>query len=293
MTNFFKGIATALPTPFRQGKVDFQRLEEWIERQLSFQIGTLVLLGSTGEACSLSEEEREQIIALAREKTKKKAKLIVGTGNANTEKALAHSLAAKSAGADGLLVVTPYYTKCSQRGLVEYYKKICFQAEIPVIAYAVPSRTGVDVLPDTIENLLKIPNFAGLKDATGNIAQSTEILRRYKDECDLFVGDDALSLPLFALGAKGAISVLSNILPWEMKQLYKHVTYGELTAAQTLFYRLHPIMQACASESNPVPVKAALSLLNLGSDEMRSPLTTATSKTKERLLSALRGYGIV
>lgn len=292
MKGFFQGVATALPTPFLDGKIQFDNLEKLIFSQLVAQIDGLVVLGTTGEPSTLSTAEQDEIFSFAVKCAKGKTKLIFGVGNNDMRKAVERAIRAENLGADGLLAVTPYYNKCTQTGLIEYYKRLCNAVKIPVIAYSVPARTGVEILPSTLQKLCEIPNFAGLKDATGNILQTMEILRICREKRDIFVGDDALSLPLLSLGADGVISVVSNILPWDMKKLFGHISRGELTAARTLFYKMLPLINACFAEVNPIPIKYALSLLGYGKSETRLPLTTATDETKNKLFFAMKEYGI-
>ncbi len=291
MKGFFRGIATAMPTPFLKGKIDYSTLEKLIEAQVSAKINALVFLGTTGEPCSLSERERSDLFRFAAEKANGKTKLIFGAGSNDTETAVTLAKKAEKAGADGLLVVTPFYNKCTQKGLIKHYEAVCSKVDIPVLAYCVPSRTGVNILPQTLEKLARFPNFAGLKDASGNIAQSMEYARICKDKCDLFVGDDALMLPLLSLGYKGVVSVVSNLASWDVVKLYGHVFRGELTAANALFNKLLPLINACFAEINPIPLKAALSLLGYGNGTLRLPLTQASAKTKKLLFKELKTYG--
>ncbi len=291
MKGFFRGVATAIPTPFLKGKIDYSTLEKLIDSQTSAKIDALVFLGSTGEPCSLSERERSDVFRFAVEKAKGKTKLIFGAGSNDTKTAVSLAKKAEKAGADGLLVVTPFYNKCTQKGLIKHYEAICSNVDIPVLAYNVPSRTGMNILPQTLKKLSYLPNFAGLKDASGNITQSMEYVRLCKDKCDLFVGDDSLSLPLLSLGYKGVISVVSNLVPWDFVKLYGHVSRGELTAASALFDKLLPLINACFVEVNPIPLKTALSLLGQGNGSLRLPLTRASAKTKKLLLKELKAYG--
>lgn len=292
MKGFFKGIATAIPTPFLDGKIDFQTLDKYITLQLAQQIDGLVVLGTTGEPSTLSQREQDEIFSFANQKAKGKTKLIFGVGHNDTKKALTRAKKAEKLGADGLLVITPYYNKCTQEGLIQYYQTICSAVKIPIIAYTVPSRTGVEIFPSTLQKLAQTPNFAGIKDASGNVRQTMESMYLCGNSCDFFVGDDALSLPLLSLGANGVISVVSNLVAWDMKKLYRHIVRGELTAAQKLSNKLLPLINACFLEVNPIPIKSALSILGYGKDEMRAPLSTATIETKERLYTAMKEYGL-
>ena len=232
MTGFCNGILTAMITPFTENGVNLEEFGKMIEYQIEGGTDALVVLGTTGEPATMTEAEKEEAITYAVKKAAGRIKIIVGTGSNNTAKAVASSVRAEKLGADGVLAVTPYYNKCTQKGLLEYYKAICAAVKIPVIAYNVPSRTAVNILPETAEKLACIPNMAGIKEASGNMAQVCETMRRIRGKMDLYSGEDFLNLPMLAIGGAGLISVTSNIAPALVKKMYtlvKPVSYTHLT----------------------------------------------------------------
>ena len=223
MVNFFRGTATAMITPFTQTGVNYDALERMIEFQIENGTDALLILGTTGEPATMTEAEKEEVMRFSVKKIAGRAKVIFGSGSNSTAHAVEASIKAEALGADGLLAVTPYYNKCTQNGLVEYYRAIAGAVKIPVICYNVPARTGVNILPATMERIAEIPNIAGIKEACGNMEQICETARRIRGKCDLYSGDDNLNLPILAIGGAGLISVSSNILPKETKQLYQLV----------------------------------------------------------------------
>ena len=207
MTGFFRGIATAMITPFNKEGVNFDEFGKMIEYQIEGGTDAIVVLGTTGEPATMTEDEKEQTIRYAVKKAGGRIKVIIGTGSNDTKKAVAASVRAEKLGADGILAVTPYYNKCTQKGLYDYYKAICEAVNIPVIAYNVPSRTAVNILPETAEKLASLPNMTGIKEASGNMAQVVETMRRIRGKMDLYSGEDFLNLPMLAIGGAGLISV--------------------------------------------------------------------------------------
>jgi 4-hydroxy-tetrahydrodipicolinate synthase len=199
---------------------------------------------------------------------------------------------AESYGADGLLAVTPYYNKCTQNGLVAYYRAICEAVSIPVIAYNVPGRTGVEIQPATMAKIAEIPNIAGIKDAGGNMSKTMETLRLVKDKCDVYSGEDALNLPILACGGVGVISVLSNIIPADVKKLCELVFAGNLAEAIALNDKLLPLANACFIEVNPIPVKEAMNIIGFDAGTPRAPLTVMEAANREKLVAAIKAYGL-
>lgn len=288
MTGFLSGCATAMITPFTQTGVNFNAFEQMIEFQLEGGTDALVVLGTTGEPCTMSETEKTALLKCA-VKRKGKAKILAGTGSNDTKKAILSSKRAEDTGADGLLVVTPYYNKCTQAGLIAYYEAIAAAVSIPVICYNVPSRTGVNILPETMAEIAKIPNVAGIKEACGNMVQIMATARAIRGKCDLYSGDDALNLPILCAGGTAVISVISNLVPEETKRLVTQTLSGNLREANRLNDLLLPLIDACFCEVNPIPVKEGLNLLGFQAGTPRPPLTQIETKHREQLKQALEG----
>lgn len=292
MTGFVSGVITAMVTPFSADGVNFGEFGRMLEYQIEGGADAVVVLGTTGEPATMTEEEKTEVIKYAVKKVAKRIKVIIGTGSNCTAKAVAQSVQAEKLGADGILVVTPYYNKCTQAGLFEYYKTICAAVKIPVIAYNVPSRTAVNILPETAEKLASIPNMAGIKEASGNMAQVVETMRRIRGKLDLFSGEDFLNLPMLAIGGKGLISVASNIAPAMMKEMFDLVEAGKMDEANAVQDKLLPLEDACFYEVNPIPIKAAYNMLGFDAGVPRSPLTEMTEENKARLLAEMKKAGL-
>ena len=292
MVGFCNGIITAMITPFTEGGVNLEEFGKMIEFQIAGGADGLVVLGTTGEPATMTEEEKVETIKYAVKKAAGRIKIIVGTGSNDTAKAVKHSVRAEKLGADGVLVVTPYYNKCTQKGLYEYYKTICDAVKIPVIAYNVPSRTAVNILPETVEKLADIPNMAGIKEASGDMAQVCETIRRIRGKMDLYSGEDFLNLPMLAVGGVGLISVTSNVAPALVKKMYDLVKQNKLDEANAVQDFLLPLEDACFLEVNPIPVKAAYNMLGFNAGVPRPPLTELEDKNKEILQfqPALKSY---
>lgn len=290
MQELFSGVATAMVTPFRGGAIDFDALETLIFRQLKSGVDALVVLGSTSEPTSLSDCEKEAIFRFFTRLAKGKTKLIFACGNPSLPVAVDEAKKARDLGADGLLVVTPYYNKCTRSGLVGYYETICRSVTLPVVAYNVPSRTGVNLSSETVAKIAKLPNLSGIKEASGDMRQILNTIYAVGKNCAVYSGDDALNLPILACGGRGVISVLSNLLPTEIKKLYDFVQSGNLQQAQILSKRLSSLSSACFLESNPVPVKCALALCGYIENELRPPLTKLKKREEKILSSALRDF---
>ena len=292
MTGFLTGSATALITPFTKSGVNFDALEKLMCYQIENGTDALVILGTTGEPATMTEEEKESVIAFAVKYAKGKCKIIVGTGSNDTKKAVLASKKAEAMGADGVLAVTPYYNKCTQKGLVAYYQAIAEAVKIPVIAYNVPPRTGVNILPETMAEIAQIPNIAGIKEASGNMAQVMETARLIRGKCDLYSGEDALNFPILAVGGVAVISVVSNLLPKEIKMLTSLVAAGDYASAIDLSDRLLPVAKACFSEVNPIPVKAGANLLGFAAGLPRAPLTECEPQNIQKLKDVLKTFGV-
>lgn len=292
MKGFFSGSATALITPFNETGVNYEVLGQLIERQIEGGTDAIVFLGTTGEPSTMSFAEEHVLMEYAVKKVNKRAKVIFGCGSNNTADAIMTAQKAESYGADGLLAVTPYYNKCTQNGLVAYYKAICDAVSIPVIVYNVPGRTGVEIQPATMAKIAEIPNIAGIKDAGGNMSKTMETLRLVREKCDVYSGEDALNLPILAAGGAGVISVLSNIIPAEVKKLCSLIAAGNLAEAIALNDRLLPLANACFVEVNPIPVKAAMNLSGFDVGTPRAPLTEIEPQNKQKLVSAMQAFGL-
>lgn len=292
MTGFLNGVATAMITPFTDSGVNFEEFGKMIEYQVSGGTDAIVILGTTGEPSTMTEEEKTEVIKYAVKVNAGRMKIICGAGSNDTKKAVAAARLAEELGADGILAVTPYYNKCTQNGLFEYYKAICSAVKIPVIAYNVPPRTGVNILPETMRKIAKLDNMAGVKEASGNMAQVCETMRLVRGLCDVYSGEDALNLPVLTIGGAGVISVVSNVAPVLVKAAYCFVQQGKLDQAQALQDVLLPLASACFCEVNPIPVKAAYNMLGFNAGVPRPPLTELEDCHKELLLNALKDAGL-
>lgn len=292
MKGFFQGSATALITPFNETGVNYEVLGQLIEFQIEGGTDAIIFLGTTGEPSTMSFEEEHELMDYAVKKVAHRAKVIFGCGSNNTADAVMTAKAGEKFGADGLLAVTPYYNKCTQNGLVAYYKAICEAVSIPVIAYNAPGRTGVEIQPATMAKIAEIPNIAGIKDAGGNMSKTMETFRLVREKCDVYSGEDALNLPILASGGAGVISVVSNIAPKEVKKLCTLVAEGKLAEAIALNDRLLPLANACFTEVNPIPVKEAANILGFNAGTPRAPLTQMEAANREKLLTAMKNFGL-
>lgn len=279
-------------TPFTDGGVNLKELGRMIDYQIDGGTDAVVILGTTGEPATMTENEKVEVIKFSVKHAAGRIKVIVGTGSNDTAKAVASSRRAEELGADGVLAVTPYYNKCTQKGLLEYYRAICSAVKIPVIAYNVPSRTAVNILPETAEKLAEIPNMAGIKEASGNMAQVCETMRRIRGKMDLYSGEDFLNLPMLAIGGAGLISVTSNIAPALVKKMYELVKANELDKANEVQDFLLPLEDACFLEVNPIPIKAAYNMLGFDAGVPRAPLTELESGNKRILQGEIERAGL-
>lgn len=290
----FNGIGAAMVTPFgKDGNIDYDVLEAYIEHLIGGGVSALLPLGTTGEPATVSAEEYEKVTAFVIKKTAGRVPVIVGAGSNSTAIACEHALTAKKLGADGVLVVTPYYNKCTQRGIVEHYKAVASQ-KIPVIAYNVPSRTGVNILPKTLSELAEIDWLVGIKEASGNIDQFQDAAK-VCDETGLamYSGDDGLTTVAMALGCKGVISVAANPAPKQMVALYNMCVRGEYEKARKEQFRLSEFIRTLFCEVNPIPVKKAMQLIGMGVGSPRLPLTELEPEHTERLIFAMKEIGLI
>jgi 4-hydroxy-tetrahydrodipicolinate synthase len=289
----FTGVITALVTPLRNGAVDEDALRRLVAEQIAAGIDGLVPVGTTGESPTLDHEEHLKVVKIVIDETKKRVPIIAGTGGNSTREAIELSRAAKNLGADGMLQVTPYYNKPTQDGLYRHFKAIIDEAPLPTILYNVPGRTGCDLLPDTVARLCDIPLVVGIKEATGNLQRASQIIARVGDRLVLLSGDDATTLALFAVGGRGVISVVSNVVPADFAGMWDAFAAGDLKKAQALHYKTFPLSEGLFIESNPIPVKAALAMMGKIADEIRAPLYPMSGENKEKVRKILLAYGLV
>ncbi len=287
----FKGTCTAAITPFTKDGIDYCAFEKQIEYQIANQIDALCILGTTGEAPTVTDKEYEEIAKFAYDKIAGRVKFILGSGSNCTKHAIEKSQLAQKIGADGLLVVTPYYNKCTQKGLVKYYNEICDNVDIPVLCYNVPARTGVNILPKTMEEIAEHKNIGGIKEACGNMEQICETARLIRGKTALYSGDDNLNLAMMSIGSMGLISVASNIAPKEVGDVARLYYAGKNKEAYELQERLLPLIDMMFVEVNPIPVKKASELIGLGSGILRGPLTELESEHTLELIKTLKDFG--
>ena len=289
----FKGSIVAIVTPFKRGEVDEEGYRELIEFQIDNGTAAIVPCGTTGESATLSMAEHGRVIDIALDAVKGRVPVIAGAGGNSTNEAIQLTKHAKEAGADATLQVTPYYNKPTQEGLYQHFKAIAAAVPLPQVLYNVPGRTGVNMLPETVARLAELPEVVAIKEASGNLGQMAEILKMAGDHITLLSGDDNVTLPVLALGGKGVISVIANIVPKDSADMVKAWEDGEITKARELFYKLMPLSQAMFYESNPIPVKTSLSLMGRIDGEMRLPLAPMSSTNREKLIKVLRDYGLI
>ena len=289
----FTGMCTALVTPMHtDGSVDYEAFGRFIEFQIENGINALVVMGTTGENATIEYKEQREIIRFVIEKVAGRVPVIAGTGTNNTAHVISNTKAACEAGADAVLVVTPYYNKATQNGLIAHFTAVADASTVPVILYNVPGRTGCNLLPKTAAKLAEHPNIVAIKEATGNMAQMVELRTLCGDKLDIYSGEDALTVPMMAMGAKGTISVLSNVVPKEAVAMTDACKAGDFQTAADWQCRLLPLTNALFSEVNPIPAKAAAAAMGFGADALRLPLTPMEEQTKAVLFAEMRKLGI-
>ena len=285
----FRGTATALITPFtKDDKVDVKALCEIVERQIASGVDALVALGTTGEPATLSEEEKKQVVEVCIKQTRGRVPVIVGAGSNSTRHAIETCRMAQNLGADGLLVVTPYYNKCTQEGLVEHYCAIADSTSLPIICYNVSSRTGVNMLPETFARIATRKNVVGIKEASGNMEQIEKCLALCPGK--VISGDDALTLPIMAMGGLGVISVASNVCPKYVSDMTHYALDGEWERARKMQLALLPLISALFCEVNPIPIKKAMEIKGYCTSKLRLPLTSLTKNNAEKLAKILADF---
>ena len=288
----FTGMASAMITPMNAQGVDYAAMERFIEFQIANGINALVVMGTTGENATLEPWEQKEVIRFTVEKVNHRVPVIAGTGTNNTAHVLQNTKNACEVGADAVLVVTPYYNKGTQNGLITHFTTVADASSVPVILYNVPSRTGVNLLPKTVAELAKHPNIVAIKEASGSMAQLVELMALCGDQIDVYSGEDALTVPMLAMGAAGTISVLSNVAPKESVAMTDAFFAGKIEEAAQWQCKLLPLINALFSEVNPIPVKAAVSALGFGEDYLRLPLTPMEAGHREVLLAEMRKLGM-
>lgn len=289
----FSGAASAVVTPFKNGKIDFASFEKQIERQITEGIAALVILGTTGEASTVTYEERDEIIRFVVRAVSSRVPVIVGCGSNCTDIAAKMAREASELGADGILAVTPYYNKGSKVGLVRHFEAIASGADVPVIIYNVPSRTGVDLSLDVIEKLAENEMIVGIKEASGSASKSAGIIARFGDDMPVYSGSDEVNLPILAIGGKGVISVLSNVMPRETVKLCRDISAGRYEEASENFISSFLLTGALFCDVNPIPVKYALSLLDLCTEEVRLPLAPLDDDKKLLVRREMERCGLI
>ena len=288
----FKGMATAIVTPMTATDIDYEALGRFLEFQIENGINAIVVMGTTGENATIEFADQKEVIRFTVETVAKRVPVIAGTGTNNTEHVLHNTKNACEVGADAVLVVTPYYNKATQNGLYQHFVTIADASTVPVILYNVPGRTGCNLLPKTVARLAEHPNIVGIKEATGNMAQMVEIMHLCGDKIDVYSGEDALTVPMMAMGGAGTISVLSNVAPREAVAMTDACLAGDFAKAAKLQCDLLPLINALFSEVNPIPAKAAVSAIGFGEENLRLPLTKMEDATRAKLYDEMRKLGI-
>lgn len=281
--NLFKGCGTAISTPFDDNGVNLKEFERLIEFQIQNKVDSIIVCGTTGEASTMTLEEKIATIKCAVKTSNRRVPIIAGSGGNNTKEVIEFSKTAQNLGVDGLLIVTPYYNKCTQNGLIEHYKEIAQNVSIPIIVYSVPSRTGVNIEPKTCFELSKIENIVAIKEASGNISQVAQIAHLCGDNLNIYSGNDDQVLPVLSLGGIGVISVLSNVMPEYTHNMVQNFFDGKIEKATKMQLAAIPLINALFSEVNPIPVKSALNILGFDFGTPRLPLTKM-SEEKEKIL---------
>ncbi|MDD2190158.1 MAG: 4-hydroxy-tetrahydrodipicolinate synthase [Eubacteriales bacterium] len=289
----FKGAGVAIVTPFKDGKVDFLSLSQLIDWQISSDIDAIIVCGTTGEASTLNDEEHIKTVQYTVEKVNGRVPVIAGAGSNDTAHAVYLSNQLEQLGIDGLLLVTPYYNKCTQKGLIQHYTKIADSVNIPILLYSVAGRTGVNISPSTVSELSKHPNIVGIKEASGNISQVVEIARYISDDFALYSGNDDMVVPLLSIGGAGVISTVANIIPKDTHTMVMKYLAGDTKEAARLQLEMKHLIDAVFIEVNPIPIKAALNLMGKIELEYRLPLCPPDDKSVEIIRKELVNYGLI
>ncbi|HMU28922.1 MAG: 4-hydroxy-tetrahydrodipicolinate synthase [Nitrospira sp.] len=289
----FTGSLVAIVTPFKNGKLDERALGDLIEWQINSGTHGIVPCGTTGESATLTHAEHDRVVAFTVEVVRRRVPVVAGTGSNSTEEAIALTKHAKAAGVDGALLITPYYNKPTQEGLFLHYKAVAEAVELPLVVYNIPGRTGVNMMPSTIARLTVCPTVVAIKEGSGAVQQASEIIQLCGERLTVLAGDDALTLPMMAVGGKGVITVTANLVPTKMAELVNAFRDGRLEAARAMHYELYPLFTALFYETNPIPVKEALHLMGKIAPEIRLPLCPMGNDNKAKLLTVLKAAGLV
>ncbi len=289
----FTGSMVALVTPFKEGLVDEKALGDLIEFQIEQGTSAIIPCGTTGESATLSHAEHDRVIEFTVKAVRGRIPVIAGTGSNSTKEAIVLTQHAKAAGADGALLICPYYNKPTQQGLYLHFKAIAEAVDIPQVLYNIPSRTGVNLLPETVARLLEMKNVVAIKESSGSLQQVSELIRRCGDRIAVISGDDALTVPILSLGGRGMISVAANIVPKDCSALVQSALKGNWADARRLHYSLSPLFDALFLETNPTPVKTALAIMNRCSSEVRLPLCPMSEANREILRTTMKQYGLI
>ena len=291
----FKGAGVAIVTPMKENyEVNFDKLEELINFQIDNGTDAIIIAGTTGESSTLSMEEHRAVIKAAVEFTKGRVPVVAGTGSNSTKTAIQHTKEAQEDGADGALIVTPYYNKATQAGLIKHYSMIADETDLPIILYNVPGRTGCNLMPETVAELVKTKkNIVGLKEATGNMAQASKTMLLCDGNLDMYSGEDGLVVPLLSIGAIGVISVISNIAPQQTHDMIENFFKGNVEEARKMQLKAIPVVDALFSEVNPIPVKKALNIMGYEVGSLRPPLCDMEEKNAKVLEAAMKEYGLL
>ncbi|MBR1634828.1 MAG: 4-hydroxy-tetrahydrodipicolinate synthase [Lachnospiraceae bacterium] len=295
MEQLFRGAGVAIITPMKDnGDVNYDKLEELVEFHIKGGTDSIIVCGTTGESATLTMEEHRNVIAQTVKFAKGRIPVIAGAGSNATATAIQHAQEAEADGADGLLIVTPYYNKATQGGLIRHYSTIADSTKLPIIVYSVPSRTGTNVLPETMATLFKEKeNIVGLKEATGNMAQASKTMYLTDGKLDMYSGEDGLVVPLMAIGAIGVISVISNIAPQETHDMCQAFLNGDLEKARQMQMKSLPLVDALFSEVNPIPVKKAMNLMGMEVGPLRAPLYEMTEENTKKLEAEMKKFGLL
>ncbi len=289
----FEGTYTALVTPFRDGEVDYDVYGRLIDRQADAGVDGVVPCGSTGESATQSHDEHERMIAFTIERARGRLKVIAGTGSNSTSESIRLTRFAHEHGADGALLIAPYYNRPTQDGLYAHYAAIAEAVPFPQVVYNIPGRSAVNIAPETMARLAAIQNIVGVKEASGSLDQVSRIVELCGPGFTVLAGDDGLTLPIMALGGHGVIAVISNLMPEKLVRLVQAASAGDFATARALHYELMPVIRALFVETNPIPVKAALAMLGLLDDEVRLPLTPLTQANRAGLRATLKASGLL
>jgi len=289
----FTGSLVAIITPFRSGKVDEKALGDLLEWQIANGTDGIVPCGTTGESATLTHEEHKRVVEFTVQAVRRRVPVIAGTGSNSTDEAIEFTRHAKSVGADAALLISPYYNKPTQEGLYRHHKAVAEAVHLPQILYNIPGRTAVNMTPQTVARLAQVRNIVGIKEGAGSLQQVSEIVELCGDRFTVLSGDDALTLPMLAVGAKGVITVTANVAPAEMAALVDAWTAGDTAKARAIHYKLYPLFQVLFLETNPIPVKHAVALMGKATAELRLPLCAMSQENADKLTRVMKDFGLI